>query len=183
MKDMTWEIVSSEHLFNRPWLTVRRDVVRLPDGRINPEFYVLEYPDWVNVIAVTEDRQMVMIRQYRHGIRQTCFELCAGVAEQGETMEEAARRELLEETGFGGGTFTEIMTISANASTTSNLTHCFLATGVRPIGDRHLDPTEDIEVHLLPQPEVLRMLSSGSFLQATMVAPLWKYFYDESLPF
>ena len=60
-----WETVDSEYLFRRPWLTVRRDKVRLPDGRINPEFYVLEYPDWVNVIAITEDGLFVMEKQFR----------------------------------------------------------------------------------------------------------------------
>ncbi|MCF0213998.1 MAG: NUDIX hydrolase [Muribaculaceae bacterium] len=179
MKDMNWDIVSSEYLMKRPWLTVRKDVVRLPDGRINPEFYVLEYPDWVNVVAITDDDRFVMIRQYRHGLRQTRFEISAGVVEQGETMEEAARRELLEETGYGGGTFEEIMTISANASTTSNLTHCFVATGVKPMGERHLDATEDIEVHVLSRDEVFGMLCRGEFAQATMVAPLWKYFYGK----
>ena len=62
-----WKILKSEYLFRRPWLTVRRDCVELPDGRQNPEFYILEYPDWVNVIAITDDGQFVMERQYRHG--------------------------------------------------------------------------------------------------------------------
>ena len=98
--DGKWETVSSEYLFRRPWLTVRHDQVRLPDGRINPEFYVLEYPDWVNVIAVTEDGEFVMERQYRHGLGKTCYEIPAGVMEKGETPLEAAQRELKEETGL-----------------------------------------------------------------------------------
>ena len=67
-EDGKWETISSEYLFRRPWLTVRHDQVRLPDGRINPEFYVLEYPDWVNIIAITENGEFVMERQYRHGL-------------------------------------------------------------------------------------------------------------------
>ena len=63
-KEKNWSIVKSEYLFNRPWLTVRKDCVRLPDGRENPEFYVLEYPDWVNVIAITEDGKYIMEKQY-----------------------------------------------------------------------------------------------------------------------
>ncbi|WP_304477212.1 NUDIX hydrolase, partial [uncultured Muribaculum sp.] len=89
-----WKVLESEHLMRRPWLTVRRDKVLLPTGAINPEFYVLEYPDWVNVIAITDDGQFVMERQYRHGLGETCIELCAGVMEEGETPEQAARREL-----------------------------------------------------------------------------------------
>ena len=114
-----WETVSSEYLFRRPWLTVRHDQVRLPDGRINPEFYVLEYPDWVNVIAVTQDGKFVFERQYRHGLGKTCYEIPAGVIESGETPLEAAKRELLEETGYGEGDWSLLMTISGNPSTHS----------------------------------------------------------------
>lgn len=76
INERKWELVSSEYLFRRPWLTARRDVVRLPNGTEIPEFYVLEYPDWVNIIAVTADGEFVMIRQYRHGIDQTRYEPC-----------------------------------------------------------------------------------------------------------
>ena len=176
MKDMTYKILSSEYLIRRPWLTARRDKVQLPDGRINPEYYVLEYPTWINVTAVTKDGQMVLVRQYRHGLQRTNFEIVAGCMEEGEQPIDAAKRELLEETGFGGGEWQEIMVISQNPSTSTNLTHCFLATGVERIGTQHLDATEDIEVYLFSQEEVRQMLERGDFVQALMVAPLWKYF-------
>ena len=60
-----WKTLKSEYLFKRPWLTARRDVVQLPNGVVNNEFYVLEYPDWVNVIAITKDGLFVFVRQYR----------------------------------------------------------------------------------------------------------------------
>ena len=97
------QVLSSEYLFRRPWLTVRRDSLKLPNGKLNPEFYVLEYPSWVNVTAITEDGMFVMIRQYRHGLGQVGIELCAGVVEEGEAPLDAARRELEEETGYTGG--------------------------------------------------------------------------------
>ena len=178
--DGKWETVSSEYLFRRPWLTVRHDQVRLPDGRINPEFYVLEYPDWINVIAITTDGLFVMERQYRQGLGKTCYEIPAGVMEKGETALEAARRELQEETGYGDGEWQEIMMLSGNSSTTSNITHCFLATGVEKVAEPDLDPTEELEVALLDEQEVFGLLSSGQIVQATMVAPLWKYFYGRS---
>ncbi len=175
-EDGKWETVSSEYLFRRPWLTVRHDRVRLPDGRINPEFYVLEYPDWINVIAITEDGHFVMERQFRYGLGKTCYEIPAGVIEKGETPLEAARRELAEETGFGGGEWKEMMVVSGNPSTTSNLTHSFLATGVRKISDQHLDSTEDLSVCLLTEDQVRQLLVSDKIRQALMAAPLWKYF-------
>ena len=63
--DRQWEVLESEYLIQRPWLTARRDKVKLPNGVVNDEYYVLEYPDWVNVIAITEDGRFVMERQYR----------------------------------------------------------------------------------------------------------------------
>ena len=115
--DRKWEILQSEYLIKRPWLTARRDRVRLPNGAINDEYYVLEYPDWVNVIAITKEGDFLMERQYRHGLQWTGYELCAGVCEAGEDPLESARRELYEETGYAGGEWVKHMTISANTST------------------------------------------------------------------
>lgn len=179
--DGRWDTVSSEYLFRRPWLTVRHDQVRLPDGRINPEFYVLEYPDWVNVIAITQDGRFVMERQFRQGLGKTCFEIPAGVMEKGETALEAARRELQEETGYGEGTWEEIMTVSGNCSTTSNLTHCFVAKGVKKISGQHFDSTEDLSVYLLTLDQVRELLLSDKIRQSLMAAPLWKYFAENHL--
>lgn len=171
-----WKILDSQYLIQRPWLTARRDRVQLPDGRINEEYYVLEYPDWVNVIAITRDGQFVMERQYRHGAQVTCYELPCGVMEAGETPLEAARRELLEETGYGNGAWYQLMTLSANPSTTNNLTHSFVAIGVEKISEQHLDATEDLTVHLLSEEEVRSLLRNNEMLQALMVAPLLQYF-------
>ena len=173
---MRWKTLKSEYLIRRPWLTARRDVVQLPNGQINDEFYVLEYPDWINVIAITDDDHFVFVRQYRYALDIDSTELCAGVIEPGETPEEGARRELLEETGYGGGEWHEFMTIGQNPSTCNNLTHCFLATGVRKLQGHHLDRTEDIDVLLLTRQEVLDLLHSGTLKQALMLSPLWRYF-------
>ena len=176
MDDKKWTVLSSEYLIKRPWLTARKDKVRLPNGNENPEYWVLEYPDWVNVIAVTDDGQMVIERQYRHALGRTDYEICAGVIEQGETPEEAGRRELMEEAGYGGGEWREIMVLSPNSSSCSNLCHCFVAEGVRRLGPSHQEKTEDIDIYLKGREEVRQMLLRGDFVQALMVAPLWKYF-------
>lgn len=173
-----WTTLDSRYIIQRPWLTARVDRVLLPSGVIHPEHYVLEYPDWVNVIAITTDGQFVMIRQYRHAIDDVLVELCAGVSEQGETPEQSARRELLEETGYGGGTWREIMTIGQNPSICNNITHCFLAQGVERVSEQHLEPTEDIEVLLMSRDEVYELLRANQMLQALMAAPLWRYFAE-----
>ena len=109
--DRKWEIIESEYLIRRPWLTARRDRVKLLTGVEIPEYYILEYPDWVNVIAITKEGKFVLVRQYRHGIKETRYEICAGVCETGEEPLLSAQRELYEETGYGNGNWTKLMTI------------------------------------------------------------------------
>ena len=177
-QDRKWEIIKSEYLIKRPWLTARKDHVRLPTGVENKEYYVLEYPDWVNVIAITKDGSFLMERQYRHGIGLTSYEICAGVCEPKETPLESAKRELYEETGFGGGEWKPYMEISANTSTMTNICHCFVATGVEPVSTQHLEDTEDISIHLLTKEEVYELLRTDRIKQSLMAAPLWKYFSE-----
>ena len=153
-----WTTLESRYIIQRPWLTARVDKVQLPDGRINPEHYVLEYPEWVNVIAITREGKFVMVRQYRHAMDIVLDELCAGVMEAGETPLQAAQRELLEETGYSGGTWREIMTVGQNPSICDYITHCFLAEGVERMCDQQLDAGEDIAVLLLSRDEVEAML-------------------------
>lgn len=171
-----WKTLSSEYLHRRPWLTVRKDVVQLPNGVIHDEYYVLEYPTWVNIIARTRNGKYVMVEQYRHGLQEIFTELVAGIAEPGEQPIEAARRELLEETGYGNGEWRLNMVICANPGSQNNLTYSFIADGVEKISEQHLDTTEDVEVKLLDESEVIDLISSDKMKQALMAAPLWKYF-------
>lgn len=87
-----------------------------------------------------------------------------------------AKRELKEETGYGGGEWTELLKIAPNSSTMDNFCHCYYAKGVARISDTNFDDTEDIELLLKTKEEVFEMLKRGDFHQAMMVAPLWKYF-------
>ena len=172
-----YKVLSSKYLIRRPWLTARKDVLQLPDGRVNPEFYVLEYPSWVNVIAVDRQGRFVMVRQYRHGLGVMSTELCAGVVEPGEDPEAAARRELAEETGYTGGRWSLQCVISANQSTSNNLTYCYLAEGVELTQNQKLDPTEMLTTLTLSRDELLDLMLSDNMKQSLMLAPLWRYFY------
>ena len=174
-----WKVLDSEYLIKRPWLTARRDKLELPDGRIMDEYYVLEYPDWVNVIAITKHGQFVMEKQYRHGLGVYSTELPCGVMEKGEDPMEAAKRELLEETGYSGGNWSKLMTLSPNPGSMSNLAHCFLAVGVEKTAQQSLDENEELEVLLMSEDDVRSLLKDGGICQALMVAPLYKYFSNK----
>ena len=134
-KNRKWKVLTSEYLARKPWFTVRHESLELPDGRRIPDYYVFEYPDWINVTAVTRDGRFVLIDQYRHGLGETSYEIPAGVTEPSDASPlEAAQRELMEETGYGSGQWRLLTTLSANPATQNNLTYCYLATGVEPLG-------------------------------------------------
>ena len=175
-KHRPWRVLESEYLSRRPWFTVRRERVELPSGVVVPEWYIFEFPDWVNVIARTGEGRYVMISQYRHAIGETRYELVAGCCEEGETPLESARRELLEETGYGGGRWRQLMVTSPNPTNHTNRCYTFLAEGVRRLDAQHTEPTEEIEVHLMTEAEVRELLADDRILQCLHAAPLWKYF-------
>ena len=103
-KNRNWKVLKSEYLSSQPWFTVRREEVELPNGNRIPEYYIFEYPEWINVIAITKEQKFVFVSQYRHGLGITAYELCAGVCEKEDASPlVSAQRELLEETGYGNG--------------------------------------------------------------------------------
>lgn len=175
-----WQVLESGYVHRERWLTVRKDHVRLPTGAEISDYFVLEYPAWVNVVAMTPDDRFVLIRQYRHGLGAIHFELPAGVVDPEDAgLAAAAQRELLEETGYAGGEWSEFMTLSANAGTHTNLVHTFLARGVVEVRPPALDGTEQIEVHLFRRKELERLVLSGEVIQALNVAPLLRVLFAE----
>lgn len=174
-----WEVINSSYVFHHPpWAVFRKDHLRLPNGNEVPDYYVIEYPDWINVLGITADEQFVMIRQYRHALGEISFELAAGVIDEGETPLQAAQRELLEETGYGNGKWQKWTKLCANPATHTNYTHTFLATGIEKIQAQSLEDSEEIEVHLFSKKQVLAILNSHKITQALQAASLWKYFAE-----
>lgn len=171
-----WEVVSSSYVARKDWFTVRLDRVRLPTGAEIAEYWVSEYRPWVNVVALTPADEVVLIRQYRHGLGAVHFELPAGTTDKGEdNLEGAARRELGEETGYGDGRWSSLCTLSANPALQNNLTHTFLAEGVTVLGQPRPDTSEDLRIHLVPIDELPALIDGGGFIQALHVAPLLQY--------
>jgi len=170
-----WQVISSEYLHRKPWLTVRQERVRLPSGAEIPEYWVNEYPDWVNVVALTPSREVVLVRQYRHGLGAVHSELPAGVVDpEDASAEAAARRELSEETGYGGGRWRLLASLSQNPALTSNLTHCFLAEDVEVTGAPKPEATEDLRMSLVPLADMAALVERGEMVQALHVAPIFQ---------
>ncbi len=166
---MKWKVLETEYLHKEPWLTIRKDKCELPNGKQVQEFFVNEYPDWVNVFCVTKEEKVLMVKQYRHGIGQVGIELPGGVVEKGESPEEGARREVKEESGYEFEHFECLGRISANPSTTNNFTHMFLASGGEKVGEQKLDETEDLEIILCTIEEIKYLVRENKIMQSLHV--------------
>ena len=166
MSILNWEKLSSKYLVRAPWATLRVDTCKMPDGTLIPEYYVLEYPNWVNVIALTEDDQVILVRQYRHAVGEEILEIPGGVIEENESPEQAARRELLEETGYKFTSFEFLADLYANPSTANNKTHCFLAKGGIKTSDQKLDRGEELIVELVSLAELKELVLNNKLGQS-----------------
>lgn len=168
-----WETLSSEYLVRAPWAVLRKDVCRMPNGHIVPEYYVLEYPNWVNMVALTTDNQFILVKQYRHGVKRDVLEIPGGVIDPGEDAPTAAVRELLEETGYRFDTVEEISTLFPNPATSTNITTTYLLTGGVRVQEQNLDDQEEIDVILVSPTELKQLLLGNQFGQALHTAALF----------
>jgi ADP-ribose pyrophosphatase len=174
MHPLDWKRLQSTYILQDRWLSLRADTCQLPDGRTVAPYYVLEYPPWVNIVALTTDQRVVLVRQYRHGVQQTLLELPSGAVDAADASPlAAAQRELLEETGYGSEAVVETGRLSPNPATHTNLTYCFLATGVRLVAEPRPEETEHLEVVLMPLSEVVQLAHTGGLLQALHVGALF----------
>lgn len=173
-----WNILKSDYLIKNQWLTVRKDHVKLPTGVEMDDYYVMEYPDWVMVIAITDEGNYVMERQYRHGIQCTHYELCGGIVEKGEDFMETAKRELKEETGYEGGEWDYFTNSAPNPSAMTNMCYTIVAKGVHKACEQNLEKTEDIDICEMSESELLDKMRCGSIVQSPMLASLWQWMYN-----
>lgn len=168
---MKWKILSSEYLFKDLWFTVRKDRCETPMGKIIDPYYVYEFPTWVAAVPVTEDGRIVMVRQYRHALREVCLEIPGGcVDDTDRNPQEAIARELLEETGYSFSSYDYLGKISANPSSNNNLLHMFLAKGGKKVAEQKLDANEEIEVVYLTIDELKQLLKENKIIQAMHVS-------------
>jgi 8-oxo-dGTP pyrophosphatase MutT (NUDIX family) len=164
-----WRVLRSTVTFQDRWLTVRSDTCQTSRGQTIEPYHVVEYPPWVNVVALTPYNQIVLVRQYRHGVGKILLGLPCGVVDSNDpSPAHAAVRELEEETGYIGDPPCLVETFSANPATQNNMVSTCLILNARPAGQILIEPGEEIETVLMDSIEFLKGVVCGSIsLQAS----------------
>ncbi len=166
-----WHILNSTALLDRlPWLRVWQDHVRLPNGVEIPDFYRIEMPDWVQIFALTADGRVPMVEHYKHGGGMDSLELPAGYMEQGETPEEAARRELHEETGVEAAEWRYLGRYFLDGNRGCGASHIFLARAARQVTVPHRDAGEVMRLRWLKLAEVRAAWMGGGIRNLGILA-------------
>lgn len=180
---LPWLVEESRLLVDRRWLRLHEQRVRLPNGSTIDEFHVFESPDWVAVLPITEEGDVVLVEQYRHGLGRTSRELPAGVIDPGESPAAAARRELLEETGYIANELVPMLELSPEPHRSTHRAHFFLASGVKFSGQSHPEPSEVIRVRTESCAELIADALSGRIDHAAHTAAiLWAHARGLLLP-
>ncbi len=171
-----WSKIRTRSATSYRVFSVRTDIIRSPRTGLEHDFYIIESNDWVNIIPLTADHRVVMVRQYRHGSNQVTLEIPGGLVDEGDTPEEAASRELFEETGYKAEEWIKVGEVNPNPAIFNNRCHTFVARKVKKISDPHPDQTEDIEVALIPLAEIPEMIRNGTIDHAIVIAAFAHYF-------
>ena len=171
-----WEVLDTHYSYRDRWLAVRSDTVRVPNGTILSPYHTIEFPEWICAIALTPAHEIVLIEEYRHGVKRFSFELPCGTPDDpDEDLLAATRRELLEETGYAADEWHGLGSATANTARQNNRVHAYLALGARKVADQSLDPGEMIRTHLVPWQRFMDDLAEGRLeIPGPHLAALWQ---------
>ena len=165
-----WKRLRSERLLETPYFALRSDRLRLPGGAVKDPYYVVERPDAAIIFPLTGEGEVVLVRQYRPPLERMELGLPAGLVEEGEKPEAAARRELLEETGYSGDQWEPLGSLASSPSLNDNWAYLFLARGVEESASPDPDEHELVETVRVPVGELLGLIRAGEIVSSSGVA-------------
>ena len=172
---MKWKTLESEDLFTSGIFRLRSDKCELPDGRVMPRYFVMDFPDWVNVLPITEDGEVILLKQYRHASGEIHIEVPGGSMDPrlNETSLEGAKRELLEETGYDSEDVELVLSHYPNPALQTNQMHTYIARNCKKIKDPQLDEFEDLELYFCTMERLKQHLREGDINHTIMVTSLY----------
>ena len=174
--DKSWEIIKSEPGPNLVLFQARYDWVKNPRNEETFKAVILEAPDWVNIVAVTPEKKVIVVKQFRFGVAKTTVELAAGIIDEGETSQQAAIRELKEETGYVTDNWQYLGWFEGNPAFLNNVCHFWLALDVVQTYSPQLDWGEDISIAELSLKEVREEIERGNMRNPFTVLGLSRVF-------
>ena len=176
-----WHIVSSKVVADYKVFRIRVDQAVSPRTNRTGEFYTLQSNDWVNVVPLTDDLKVVMIKQYRHGSRKVTLEIPGGLVDEADPRE-AAKRELLEETGYAGKDMSLLGSTNPNPAIFQNACYTYLVEHAEKAHEISLDTNEDIEVELVPLATIPQLLWDGTIDHALVIVAFHFFFQKKGYP-
>ncbi len=171
-----WAIETENIEYQTPIFSLKR---RKSSSRIQDKsgkFYIIDAPDWVNVLALTPKMDVILVKQYRHGIDEITLEIPGGAVDPVDgDPQKAAERELLEETGYRSVKWEHLGTVSSNPAIFTNYCHFYLATDCEKVSGQNLDHLEEIEIRTLSLKEFLGQVRDGSIHHSLIVAAVARF--------
>ncbi|MFZ0449716.1 MAG: NUDIX hydrolase [Desulfatiglandaceae bacterium] len=180
MPPKPWEVISTIRDKSYRVFALRKDTALSPRTGKTHDFFILESSSWVNVIPLTKDNQVVLVRQYRHGTGEVTLEIPGGLVENKDTPEQAAWRELAEETGYGAEEMISLGFVFPNPAIQNNKCFTFLAKNAMQVGEQDQDGGEDIEILLKPLSEIPGLIRTGVISHSLVVAAFYRFFMEHA---
>jgi 8-oxo-dGTP pyrophosphatase MutT (NUDIX family) len=165
-----WKVTQDKKVYETPIFNLHQKIMTPSGPQKAGTFYILDAPEWINVIALTPDRDIILVEQFRYGIEKCTLEIPGGMVDPGETPLESAMRELAEETGFTSQKWTKLGEVSSNPAIMTNFTHLYLAEECIQSEAQNTGEHEDILVHTIPVDEFLQLVKSGVIHHAIVLS-------------